>query len=248
MKGGGGVYLAICDDDREDLDAVLSLLEAWRETRGAGLRCKAFQSAVELLEAARQERFTLYLLDVMMPGMDGLEAAREIRRSDDAAEIVFLSTSPGFAYESYGVRALNYLLKPVEKNKLFSVLDDLSLQEQKNSEALTLKAGATFVRVPYAQISYAEVIGKHVYFHLTDGNVREVSASLKDVESMLLPRPEFMRIHRSYIVNMFQVEQLSSAGLRTFQGQSLPVSRLSYPQLQKDYMALLFDQRGAVGP
>lgn len=56
-----------------------------------------------------------------------------------------------------------------------------------------------------------------------------------------------MRVHRSYIVNMFQVEQLSSVGLRTFQGQSLPVSRLSYPQLQKDYMALLFDQRGAEG-
>ena len=241
------MYLAVCDDKREELNAVSFLLKTWQAERDTALRCKIFQSAVELLESARQERFTLYLLDVMMPGMDGLETAREIRRFDDAAEIVFLSTSPGFAYESYGVRALDYLLKPVEQEKLFGLLDRLRLQEERTAEALTLKTSTTIVRVPYSHISYMEVIGKHVYFHLTDRNVREVAGALRDFETMLLHRPEFMRVHRSYIVNMLQVEELSSAGLRTFQGETLPVSRLTYAQLQKDYMALLFEQRGLAG-
>lgn len=241
------MYLAVCDDKQDDLDAVYSLLNAWQAERGAALRCKTFQNVVELLESARQERFSLYLLDVMMPGMNGLEAAREIRCFDDAAEIVFLSTSPGFAYESYGVRALNYLLKPIEGEKLFALLDHLLLREQKNVEALTLKTGAAIIRVPYAQISYAEVIGKHVYFHLADGNVRKVAGALKDFEAILLSRPEFMRVHRSYIANMLQVEEFSSAGLRTFQGENLPVSRLFYAQLQKDYMALLFERGGMAG-
>lgn len=238
------MYLAVCDDKKEELDIVLSLLDQWQAEHGITLRRKAFQSAVELAETARQERFTLYLLDVMMPGMDGMECARELRRFDDAAEIVFLSTSPGFAYESYGVRALNYLLKPVRRERLFPLLDLLFLQEQRLQDALTLKTGTTIVRVPYAHISYVEVIGKHVYFHLTDRDVREVVGSLKDFEAELLAHPEFMRVHRSYIVNMLQAEELSSAGVRTFQGDFLPVSRLSYPQLQKDYMALLFEQRG----
>ncbi|MDE6107917.1 MAG: LytTR family DNA-binding domain-containing protein [Oscillospiraceae bacterium] len=241
------MYLAVCDDKTEELEAVLSLLDIWQAEHGVTLRCKTFQSAVELVEAARRERFTLYLLDVMMPGMDGLECAREIRCFDDVAEIVFLSTSPGFAYESYGVRALNYLLKPVEREKLFALLNQLFLREQKPLEALTLKTGTTIIRVPYTHISYVEVIGKHLYFHLTDGDVREVVGSLRDYEALLLPRPEFMRVHRSYLVNMLQVEELSSAGLRTFQGNSLPVSRLSYPQLQKDYMTLLFERKGAAG-
>lgn len=243
-RGGGGMYLAVCDDKKEELNAVLSLLDQWQAEYDICLRYKAFQSAVELVETARRERFTLYLLDVMMPGMDGLECAREIRRFDDAAEIVFLSTSPGFAYESYGVRALNYLLKPVEREKLFSLLGQLSLREQRLQDALTLKTGATIVRVPYDHISYVEVMGKHVYFHLVDGDVREVVGSLKDYEALLLPRPEFMRVHRSYIVNMLQVEELSSGHIRTFSGRTVPVSRLLYPQLQKDYMALLFGQRG----
>ena len=179
----------------------------------------------------------------MMPGMDGIEAAREIRRFDDAAEIVFLSSSPGFAYEGFGVRALNYLLKPVERGTLFPLLDHIHLREQKNSEALTLKTNVSFVRVPYTQISYVEVIRKNVYFHLTDGTVREIAGTLKDFEAELLGRPEFMRIHRSYIANMLQAERLSYDGLRTFRGETLPVSRLVYPQLQRDYMALLFEGR-----
>ena len=220
------MYLAVCEDDKNDLDTVCSLLDAWAAERDAAVRRKVFRSAAELLESARQERFTFYLLDVMMPGIDCMEAAREIRCFDDAAEIVFLSSSPGFAYESYGVRALNYLLKPVEREKLFALLDRLCLQEQINSDALTLKTtSAAIVRVPFSQISYVEVIRKHVYFHLADGTEQEVAGTLTDFEAVLLSRPDFMRVHRSYIVNMLQVEQLSSAELRTLRGTCLPVSR-----------------------
>ena len=239
------MYLAVCEDDKNDLDAVCSLLDAWETERDAKLRREAFQNAEDLLKSARRERFTLYLLDVMMPEMDGIEAAQEIRGFDDAAEIVFLSSSPGFAYESYGVRALNYLLKPARREELFALLDRLRLQEQKNTEALTLKSNAVFVRVPYTQISYVEVIRKNIHFHLADGTVHEVAGTLKDLGAALLRRPEFTRVHRSYIVNMLQVERLSYAELRTFRGETLPVSRTAYPQLQRAYMALLFDREGA---
>lgn len=67
---------------------------------------------------------------------------------------------------------------------------------------------------------------------------------MRDYEPLLLKRPEFMRTHRSYIVNMLQVSELSPAGVRTFFGKELPVSRLLYPQLQKDYMQLMFAERG----
>ncbi len=175
-----------------------------------------------------------------MPGLDGMEAAREIRGFDSAAALVFLTSTPDFAYKSYGVKALDYLLKPVRRETLFPILDRLSLEERRPQDGLTVKCGSTLVRVPFSQLSYVEVNRKRLYFNLTSGQVREVSGTLSDYEPLLLARPEFMRVHRSYIVNMLQAEELSPAGIRTFQGENLPVSRLLYPQVQKAYMELLF--------
>lgn len=237
------MYIAVCDDQIEELEVVSNLLRLWQENHQTALRCKTFRNATELLDAAEKERFTLYLLDVMMPGISGMEAARAIRDFDTVAGIVFLTSSPSFAYESYGVRALDYLLKLISSNNLFPVLDRLFRKENKSLQGLTIKCGSTLIRIPFFQLSYVEVNGKHLYFNLTDGSVREVFGALIDYESQLLSRPEFMRVHRSYIVNMLHVSELSSANLRTFSGATLPVSRRLYPQLQKDYVKLLFNQR-----
>ena len=90
-----------------------------------------------------------------------------------------------------------------------------------------------------------EVNGKPLFFNMADGTVYEVAASMREYEGALLARPEFMRVHRSYIVNMLQAEKLSPAGVITFSGHNVPVSRLLYGQLQKDYLALLFSGRDA---
>ena len=237
------MYIAVCDDQSEVLEAVSDLLRLWQENHQTPMRWKTFRCATELLNAAEKEHFTLYLLDVMMPGMNGLAAAREIRSFDAAADIVFLSTSSGFAYESYGVHALDYMLKPVRSEILFPVLDRISLREQKPEEGLTLKCGMTLVRVPFSELAYVEVISKHLYFNLTDGEQFETTGSLHDYEDLLLMRPEFMRVGRSYIVNILQIRKLSPAGIITFSGENIPIPRRLYPQLQKDYMKLLFTRR-----
>ena len=211
------MYIAVCDDQIEELEKLTALLQAWQSDRRSDVRFQTFRSGGQLLDAARAERFTLYLLDVLMPGMTGMDAAREIRSFDAAADIIFLTTSPGFAYESYGVRAAAHLLKP----------------------------NGMLVRLPFSQLSYVEVNGKHLFFNMADGTVYEVAASMREYEGALLARPEFMRVHRSYIVNMLQAEKLSPAGVITFSGHNVPVSRLLYGQLQKDYLALLFSGRDA---
>lgn len=237
------MYIAVCDDQAEELESLLKLLLNWQTERNRTVRYKAFRSAAAMLDVAHKEAFTLYLLDVMMPGISGMEAAREIRTFDAAAEIVFLTSSPGFAYESYGVKAMEYLLKPISSKLLYPILDRLDVREQRPQESLTLKSGGTLIRVPFSQLAFVEVNGKHLYFNLTDGQVREVSGSMKEYEAQLLARPEFARIHRSYIVNLLQVEELGAKGVITFSGKNLPVSRLLLPQLQKDYMQLLFTLR-----
>lgn len=239
------MYLAVCDDQAEDLGSIDALLCTWEKERNVSLRRKLFSNAVELLDAARQEKFTLYLLDVIMSGMS---AARELRGFDLAADIVFLTSSPEFAWESYRVQALDYLVKPVDKELLFGLLDKLYRRERRPQEALVLKTGSAVLRIPFSELSFVEVIGRRLYFNMTSGDMQEVVGAMRNYETQLLSRPEFMRVHRSYIVNMFQVEGLFPGHIRTFSGKSLPVSRLLYPRLLEDYMALLFEHRGSIGP
>ena len=237
------MYIALCDDQAEQLNNLVQLFQLWQDDRRFSLRYKTFQNAADLLDAAQHEPFTSYFLDVMMPGMDGLSVAREIRQSDHTVDIVFFTSSTGFAYESYSVQAMEYLLKPVRQETLFPILDRLALNEQRPKEGLTLKSGSSLVRILYSQLTYVEVNGKHIYFNLIDGSVREVFGTLKEYEDQLLSRPEFMRVHRSYIANMLQVAEFSSSGIHTFSGKQLPVSRLLYPQLRQEYMKLLFEDR-----
>lgn len=236
------MYIAACDDQVQELEHLVKLLHIWQEAHDTVLEYKTFHNATELLSTAEKERFTLYLLDVMMPGVDGMAAAREIRSFDEAAEIVFLTSSPDFAYASYSVRALDYLLKPIQADKLFAILSRLSQREQEPQEALLLRSGVTLIRVPFSQLVYVEVMNKHLYYHLADGTVHEVPGTLKQCEPLLLSRPEFRQIHRSYIVNLLQVVELSPTAAKTHSGRNLPVSRGLYSDLQKDYVELLFNR------
>lgn len=238
------MYIAVCDDQNEELERVTNLLSSWQDKRQTTLRWKTFHNATELLDTAEKEHFTLYLLDVMMPGTNGMAAAREIRGFDTTADIVFLTSSPGFAYESYGVRTLDYLLKPIQAEMLFPILDKIFLREQNPEDGLSLKCGFTLVRVPFSQLVYVEVLNKRLYFNLTDGQLYETAGTLKDYEDLLLMRQEFMRIGRSYVVNIMQIQKLSTTGIITFSGRHIPIPRRLYHQLQKDYIDRMFIVRG----
>ena len=106
--------------------------------------------------------------------------------TQQTADIIFLTTSPGFAYESYGVRAAEYLLKPINAKLLYPVLDKLYLRDQKPQDGLTVKSNGMLVRLPFSQLSYVEVNGKHLFFNMADGTVYEVAASMREYEGALL--------------------------------------------------------------
>ena len=107
-----------------------------------------------------------------MPGINGMQAAHEIRAFDAGVKIVFLTSSPEFAVESYAVKAYDYILKPVSKDKLFSILDAVIAEELKPLEGLTVKTQSGITRILFSRLAFVEIMNKKLYFHLADGSVR----------------------------------------------------------------------------
>ena len=243
QKGGdNGLKIAVCDDDNRDLLQIVSLLESYRRDRKAELSYVSFQNATELLTSPNGRDYDLLLLDVLMPGINGIQAAREIREHNSRTEIVFLTSSPEFAVESYSVRAHYYLLKPATEDKLFPILDRLTAAFKRPEDALHIKTQTSVFSLPYGNIEYLEVSAKKLYFYLTDGDSREVPGSLADFERALLKRPGFMKVHRSYIVNLQWIRELRQGELVTMTGRRVPVARTAYPQVRTAYTQFLFEE------
>jgi len=237
------LYIAVCDDSAQELARLGELVDDFARRNAPGVRFELFSDAEQMLLSAREKRFTHYLLDVVMPVMDGMTAAQEIRSFDTDAKIVFLTTSREFAYESYRVKAHDYLLKPISEELLEETLSHLLHQERSEEACMVLQEGSRIFRLPYSHISHVEVSQKKLYFTLTDGQIRQLPGTITEAEKALCGRSEFLKIHRSYIVNLRQISALSPEGCVMFTGHNLPVSRLLFHRAQERLMAQLFSDK-----
>ena len=238
--------IAVCDDNLQELDRLSKLLDAYKQKTKASFTYEVFSDGITLLESVRKGNYDFLLLDVMMPLINGLQIAHEVRTFDENIAIAFLTSSPEFAVESYSVEAFSYLLKPAKADTLFPILDKLLLAAQKPTEGLRIKFQNGFANLMFSRLAYIEVINRTLCFHLTDGSVRELVAPLSDYEDALLQRPEFIRVHRSFIVNLFQVQELRTTDILTYSGSVVPISRRLYTQVRKEYMDQLFTEKGVV--
>lgn len=233
------MHIAVCDDNQDELYRISSLLEDYRNERDKSITYEAFNSAIELLEIMKERPFDLLFLDILMPGVTGMDAAKELRRSDQDIPIIFLTSSREFAVESYRVNAEDYIMKPARRDEIFPALDKQLARFTRTEAYLTLKTGNGISKLPISQIVYIEVTNRTLQFVLTTGEVREIYGYLTDYEGVLLADPNFYKPHRSYIVNLRQMTGLDKSGLTTVAGKTVPVARDQYSKAKAVYMTHL---------
>ncbi len=237
------MHIAVCDDNIDELARISSLLEDYCRECDSSVTYETFHSAMELIETMRARRFDLLLLDILMPGITGMEAAKEIRRSDSEIPIIFLTSSREFAVESYRVGAMDYIMKPARKDEIFPSIHKQLARFKQEDAYLTHKTGSGIVKLPFSQIVYVEVINRKVQFILTNGEVREAYGYLTDYEGALLSDPHFYKPHRSYIVNLRQVTELNKEGFTTMMGKTVPVARDAFSNAKSAYMKYLLSPK-----
>lgn len=232
--------IAVCDDDEQESAFLSRMIKEYQLSRGVSVDCLFFHNGTDFLCNGKGGEYDLVLLDVLMPGINGMQVAQELRELDKNVKIIFISSSPEFAVESYRVGAYHYLLKPVDKDLFFQLLDrirsELSTLEE---QGFVLKSREGVVGISFTRLEYVEVINKTVNFHLADGVVYETFAALADFEETLLSRPEFLKTHRSYIINLGYIQAINGNVVVTKNGYQIPISRQRRNQVRDSYIHFL---------
>lgn len=242
------IKIAFCDDDMEVLHQMNELIDRYRVERNEDITYAAFQSPFELLtEIEKGIRPDILFLDVVMPGQNGMDVAKEIRQYDTNMKIIFLTSSPEFAVESYSVGAYFYQLKPIWEESFFRLMDSVLAEcEKKKKNSLILRSKDGITRIDLQQLEYCEVLGRKLLFHLEDGAVLESAGSLDDLAGQLMQYSNFFRPHRSFLVNMEYIQNISSRSIKMVNDAEIPIPHGKCSEIKNTYMEYAFNGEQAV--
>ena len=217
--------VAICDDSKIDTQYITNFVKCWAQEANISIHIDTFPSAEAFLFHYEEKKdYDILLLDVEMGAMDGVTLAKTLRKENDTIQIIFLTGYSDYIAEGYEVAALHYLLKPVQKEKLFSVLYRSLNKVQKNEKILNLETGNEMIRIPIYEIRYADVSGNYVTIHAKKDYTLKMT--LGNLEKLLDER--FYRAGRSVIVNTSYIRRVTKAEIKLSDGTAVPLPRGAY--------------------
>lgn len=235
--------IAVCDDMPDFLDQIQQCILRWPDGPDR-VSVNTFTDADTLITSHSRTPFDIILLDVVMPLLSGIDAAKEIRQQDKSVKIVFLTSSPEFAVDSYRVKASNYLLKPLDAKKLYRCLEELSEDILQNAKRILVKGRYGFHRIALQDIEFVESDNKYIHFFLVNKTTLTSSDPLYAYEHKLLLADGFFKCNRSYIVNLYRIDSFSTKEIRMRSGYRIPISRSFQKEFETAYFTTLFGKAG----
>ena len=222
--------VAIVDDSTTDAEFVQGILSGWADLRQANIQAEVFPSAESFLfRYAEDKDWDILLLDIEMGALDGVTMAKRVRQDNEAVQIVFITGYSDYITEGYEVAALHYLMKPVNREKLLTVLDRAMEKRKQEKRCLNLEAYGEMVRIPFYEIRYLDVHQNYVTVHARADYT--VKRTLGDFEKELDDR--FCRVGRGMILNLKYIQRVTKIEVRLSDGTVLPLPRGAYEPLNR---------------
>lgn len=242
--------IAICDDEEKQLHETAALVNSYLQSRPhLHGHTELFRSGGELLIRAESgECFDLYVLDILMPELSGIDTGRRLRALGDGGEIVYLTSSKDFAADSYDVRAFFYLLKPLEDMKLFEVLDGaVKKLIRRRSSAIVVTTADGPRRILLEHIRYVERVGRCVRYFCTDGTVdsQTIRVPFREITAPLLADRRFYPCGASFVLNFQHVTGVSGQAALLDSGQTVTLPRTAATDFKKAWGNYWLEEKDA---
>ena len=215
------ISVMVCDDLPEERSNLIRMLRHYEQERGVELDLETAADGTELLSMWKPDRWDLLLLDIFMPQLNGIDAARRLREVDRKCEIVFATTSREHGVEGYELHALDYLTKPISQQDVDNMMDwFLQNRAEKRSELLVRTSLGEEI-IPVRDIIYVESRGHSCDIHLPQRTF-SVRRSIDEMAELL--DTAFYRCHKSFLLNFAHVAELEKNLFRMDDGSCVPIS------------------------
>lgn len=213
--------IAICDDVSEDAKALEGILR--RSDLAEHWNISSFTDSRALLDHIHgQAPFDVVLLDIDMPGINGIELGKTVKQLLPEVLVIFATAHPQYMLDAFDLEAFHYLLKPFDETKVLSVLRRAQEKYVAANRYHCIKIKSQSIRIRLSDLFYIEYCRKHVIYH-TEKKDYEVTETLASAYEALKGFG-FYQIHQGYLVNMEKIDRFEGYSLLLTDGRSVPVS------------------------
>jgi len=224
------INIALVEDDKNDADTLFRHLQKYKSDGVAfanGINGENFDFKITNFDNALKffnnpMSYDIVFMDIQMPHMNGMEAAKKLREIDHLVKLVFITNMANFAIHGYEVDASDFVVKPVSYLTFSATLTKLLKVLERKGETVVLKLSQGIKKVPIESITYVEVIDHQVYYHTTHETI-EIWGTLKEQEGKL-PTDFFARCNNCFLVNLKYVREVGDNYVDVF-GKKIPLSR-----------------------
>ncbi|MCI8489446.1 MAG: response regulator transcription factor [Lachnospiraceae bacterium] len=224
------LQVAICDDILEQTFTLQNYIHKYFMENGVEYRLHLYTTGEELL--ADVEKLNIIFLDIEMPGLDGIETGRMIRKKNGSCRIVMETVMVERMKEAFFIEAFRFIVKPIQEAEVYEALN-ACMKKILGSGSISLFYNRIAHKVHQSEIQYVVTYDSYCEYKVKDKMLRS-EASLKELEKQLDQRM-FFRIHRKYIVNMAQVKSYRN-GILQMKDIELPVSRRKKREFEQAFM------------
>lgn len=240
------VKVAICDDTLQERETIKNYLAEYLDQNELVAHIDEFERGEDFL-CSDTKSYSLVIMDIFMDKLNGMETAKKLIAENRNVQVIFCSTSAEFAAESYDVSALYYLLKPLDKEKFFVVLDKF-FAGIASLKTITVKSGRTEETIYINDIIYVESSNHKSIIHTTGGAVT-VNNSMTELEKILAPY-DFIRPIRYAIISLKEIVNIPSDTITVSNGAVFSISRKEREHVKQaftDYKwKVMFGKQGGV--
>ena len=231
------INIAVIDDECEEIERLTSYFDKFSEGSGIAFNVKSFTNPVNFL-TGYSGNYDIVFMDIELPDMDGMTAARKLRASDSDVTIIFVTNMAQFAVKGYEVDAFDFIVKPISYLSFnLKLKRALEYRRSRNDTKIMIKISDGFECVMASELAYVEILNHTLIYHTTRGHFTSYD-QLKKIEAPLLEH-NFVRCSRCYLVNLRYVTSVKGFDI-VVGGDELQVSH----QKRREFLRALADYLG----